>query len=234
MAGIILTVLMAAALAFPRTPATAQTAPKFDGRVLSLGIDSMQISLVRDSLKESIGTLRNEMRVQDGKLTRIYRTDNALFGAHLDTLVSDWPALTARSQRTTSSYISVSADYAAGKVTGWRRQTPDSAVAIANLSNVPPYDAAMFDVLVRTTDFSKDSVVTVQAFSAGHDTVLTLSARYAGADALTIGEATYDAWKIEMDFAGMSSTLWVEPKTRRLLKQIIRLSNNTQILMAVY
>jgi hypothetical protein len=228
-----LAALIVSLFAMPMS-ALAQTHPSFDGRSLSLGLDSMQITLVRDSLKETIGTLSNELSVKGATLTRVYRSNNVLFGTHVDTLVSDWPTLRARSQRTTSTAVSVAADYAGGKVTGWRRQLPGDTVAIANLQNAPPYDAAMFDVLVRATDFTKDSVLTVQAFSAGNDTVLTLSARYAGAERVTLGVSAYDAWKVEMDFAGMSSTMWIEPKSRRLLKQIIRLQPNIHLMMVSF
>lgn len=228
------TLLIAFLLMLGTPSAYAQAGHKFDGRALRLGRDSMRITMVRNDQRDSIGTLWNELSLDGATLKRVYRSENLLFGAHLDTLVSDWPALTARTQRTYSSIIRVSADYRNGGVSGWRWVSVNDTIVIRNLSKAPPYDAAMFDIMLRATDFAKDTTLSIQAFSAGQDTVLTLAAHFAGTERITVGEQSFETWKIEMDFAGMSSALWIEPQTRRLIRQIIRLREGIEMEMVLF
>jgi hypothetical protein len=220
----------------PTTRAQTSTTPAeaFDAKRLVLGTDSMLIFLEHPGGRQPLGTLWDELTAVDGgtRLRRVYRTTNTLFGNHLDTVTSALPRLTPVRHRTQAARIRQNLEFRADSVVGWSEMEGRPRRTIARPSIPGAFDAATFDLLVRSAPLTEKYAVEVRGVLAEPDTVTTLRARVAGSDSVrTEGGQYLPAWVIEMDFAGLPSTMWIEKASRRLLRQTIRLSPEATILM---
>lgn len=221
------------------TSARAQgtVGPEVDGTRLALGTDSLRIILIRQGQEYRLGSLWDELSLvtEAGEqyLRRVYRTTNELFGPHLDTLMATWPGLEGRSQATYSSLIPSRAARVGNSVVGWRGLAGDS-LPIRNLSDAPPWDEALFDLMVRASDLRPDLEISTLAYSVAQDTVHRLNAVVKGREVLRIGTREYSVWRVDMDSSGLSSTMWIDEADRSLRKQVIRLGPGVEMTMVSF
>ena len=212
--------------------ANAQTdrAPRPDGRRLRLTTDSLEVYVVRQGRQQRTGLVVDQLdtvRVNgETVLRRVYRTDDAVLGASLDTLVNALPDLSARSVRTLGARVIEILDWENGQVHGSVDENgkPSRAIEAA----VPAggwYSSAAFDLILRASPLAEGYVVSVPAFS-GQQGAAVLTARVAGSESI----AGYgDTWRVDADFAGMAVTFWISKMSRQLVRQVMRIAPGAEI-----
>lgn len=232
----ILLVLGAAHLAFAAVASGQASAP--DGSRLALGTDSLVIYLVRDDARQRVGRLWDELQRVDvaGRpaLRRVYRTENALFGPNLDTVVSRLPDLKPISLWTSGHQASYEARFREDSIVGRRAIGGGSVQPIARVADKTLYDAGTFDLIVRAAPLAEGWSIELPAYLATQDSVVQLRARVTGSETLRRAAARkppVDVWVVDMDFAGLSSTMWIEKQSRALVRQVIRLRPGISMLM---
>lgn len=226
--------VMVPGLGVAQTP----TSPvELDTTALRPGIDSLAIYLSRNGQLQRLGTLWDELALIDSggasRLRRVYRTTNALFGAHLDTIYSTWPDLKPISRKTDAERTRGSIVFRQDSVVGWTHTPPESRRAIRLRADPALYDGSSFDLLLRAAALRHGAAIAVHGVTGTTDTAVVLRARVTGSDRLaTEWGGSADVWIVEMDFAGLQSTLWIDKRSRALIHQIIRLGPGVAIVMA--
>jgi hypothetical protein len=217
------------------TAAGAQTATP-DVRIdrVATGVDSMQIYLVRNGQPMHVGMLWDALRRVDhagsAALRREYRTENRAFGPEHMVYVYRLPGLTPVSivdHGTSPEVLEFRADSVVGwtTATGQRRQ-----VAVALGPGV--YDGTVFDLMIRAGDLRDGWSLAVPAYLTEVESIVTLSARVTGSERVQVeGGRMTDTWVVQMDFAGLASTLWIDKGTRALARQTIDLMPGVSMLM---
>ncbi len=209
----------------------------FNPRLLQHASDSMSISLVRDGSAVPVGELWDsftDVRSARGPaLRRIYRTLNQAFGPHTETTMVRLPDLSLLSRRTYSQSTSDSIVATGDSLLGWRDAGQGVRVRVARRSEPNVIEGSFFDALIRGGPLSPTYAVQVRAYLSVQDSIATLTARVTGSEAVRQHDGTMtDSWKVDMDFAGLSTTLWIAKKSRALVRQVIRLTPTVQMLMA--
>jgi hypothetical protein len=121
--------------------------------------------------------------------------------------------------------------FTADSVVGWST-TRGRRMNVARVLAPGVYDGTVFDLTVRAGDLRDGYSVSVPAYISEMDSVVTLSARVTGSERVEVeGGRMADAWVVQMDFAGLASTLWIDKRTRALSRQTIELAPGTSMLM---
>lgn len=198
-------------------------------------LDSMRILLVRGTDEREIGMLWDEtslVRAGDGEysLRRVYRSVNEVFGNQLDTMYSTVPGLRPLSHRVTAGLVAESIHYRSDSIVGWIELNGEPRRRIARVADTSLYDGHMFDMLIRRAPLRLDYQLSVPALLAYQDSVAILTATVTGSVAMEVEDGReVDTWVVEMDFAGLASTMWVEKSTRRLARQVIELAPGVSV-----
>ena len=115
---------------------------------------------------------------------------------------------------------------------GWSEAEGRPSRTIKRPATPDVFDAGTFDLLVRSAALSEGYAIEVRGLLADPDTIAILRARVTGSDSVRAeGDRFLSAWVVDMEFAGLASTMWIEKTARRLLRQTIRLSPDATILM---
>ncbi len=129
--------------------------------------------------------------------------------------------------QTTSDSVAAYGD----SLRGWRDTGQGARAAISRLA-LSLIEGSLFDVLIRGAPLSPSYSVRAQAYLSTQDSTATSSAHVTGSQRISQrGGSATDTWRVEMDFAGLSSTLWIDKSTRALVRQIIRLTPSIHMLM---
>jgi hypothetical protein len=215
--------------------ATAQSAqgglaPHPDGRLLRLTTDSLEVYVVRRGQSERTGLIVDRLdtaRVNgEVVLRRVYRTNDAVLGISLDTLIDVLPDLHARSVRTAGTRAIEELDWKGNRVTGTVEQNGKAGRGIDE--RVPEgggYSSASFDVILRASPLTDGYAVAVPAFS-GQEGAAVLTARVVGSEDIS---GYGDTWRVDADFSGMSVSFWISKTSRRLVRQIMRIAPGAEI-----
>lgn len=219
---------IAAVLATACTAAAQTGGPGPDVRFdrVRTGTDSMQIYLVRDGSPMHVGMLWDSLQVidRDGSpaVRREYRTENRAFGPEHGVYVYRLPGLTPVSvadEGTSPEALEFRAD----SVVGWRMERGRRR-EVARALGPGVYDGTVFDLVVRAGDLREGYSVAVPAYVTEMDSIVMLTARVTGAERVEVeGGRMADTWVVQMDFAGLASTLWIDKETRALSRQTIDL-----------
>jgi hypothetical protein len=210
--------------------AQASGAPQPDGRRLRLTTDSLEIYIVRQGKPQRTGLIIDRLdtvRVNgEALLRRVYRTNDAVLGNSLDTLIDALPALSARSVRTLGSRASETLDWQNGRVHGAVEENgkPGRAIDAA----VPAggwYSSASFDLILRASPLAEGYAVSVPAFS-GQQGPAVLTARVVGSEPIS---GYGDTWRVDADFSGMSVTFWISKTSRQLVRQVMRIAPGAEL-----
>jgi hypothetical protein len=228
-------VLIAVLTAHANAHANAQSAqsgraPHPDGRLLRLTTDSLEVYVVRHGQSQRTGLIVDRLdtaRVNgEVVLRRVYRTNDAVLGTSLDTLIDALPDLHARSVRTAGSRAIEELDWKGDRVTGAVEQKGKAERGIDE--RVPEgggYSSASFDVILRASPLAEGYAVAVPAFS-GQEGAAVLTARVVGSEDISgYGET----WRVDADFSGMSVSFWISKTSRRLVRQVMRIAPGAEI-----
>jgi hypothetical protein len=200
-------------------------------------LDSMRILLVRATEERDIGMLWDEVAVVQGAgtrtmLRRVYRTVNTLFGNHLDTVYSTVPDLRPISHKAVAGTALEDVEFRTDSIVGWVHPEGRPRRRLRRRADPAVYDAHSFDLLIRRAPLRDGYKLRVPALLTSQDTIATLTGTVRGsAKVLVENRREVDTWVIDLDFAGLKSTMWVEKTTRRLAKQHIELGANATIVM---
>jgi len=204
--------------------------PHPDGRLLRLTTDSLEVYVVRHGQAQRTGLIVDRLdtaRVNgEVVLRRVYRTDDAVLGFSLDTLIDVLPDLHARSVRTAGSRAIEELDWKADRVTGTVEQQGKAERGIDE--RVPEgggYSFASFDVILRASPLADGYAVAVPAFS-GQEGAAVLTARVVGSEDVS---GYGDTWRVDADFSGMSVSFWISKTSRRLVRQVMRIAPGAEI-----
>ena len=202
-----------------------------------MGVDSLEIHILQGVTAQRVGMLWDELSMVSAEgepaLRRVYRTENSAFGPTLDSTFSRWSNLTPLSHRSDGRQSSVAVSYHADSVLGRRslNGSPERSIRRALTSGI--YDGASFDLLVRAAPLAPKYELTVPGYVSVTDTIARLSARVVGSERIRLADGAEgpEVWRVEMDFAGLASTMWIAKADRRMVRQTIRLTPQLSMLM---
>ena len=214
-------------LSLALTSVTQAQAPAFDVSKLTLGRDSLGITLTQNGQERVLGSAWDELTLgPEDQLRRIYRMENVIFGPLLDTVVLDPGSFRLSARRTVGRVNSDSLAVTHDTVYGWQQvQTgPKQPLALYLPSGV--IDANAFDLAIRVTDWAPGVSKTWQAFLPSQSGIVPLAAYFDGTELVHQRNGQeVAAWRIVGDFAGSPVTFWVDPRTRALVKESLGLSH---------
>jgi hypothetical protein len=203
-----------------------------DGRLLRTGVDSLAIYLVRDGDTTRTGMLWDELAPieLDGRraLRRVYRSEDRILGARLDTIVDELPTLVPIRSRSRSRQGLEFLDFAPDRVRGWMRLVNGDSVPIDVTLAGDVYNSATFDLVLRAAPLRAGWQAEVPAFLPNTRTVALLRAKVGRADRV----GTTLCWRVDAEFTGMPVTFWVDQRSRRLCQQVMHVRPGMQILFA--
>ncbi len=210
--------------------------PSADITRLTLGKDSLAVSLAQGGQERQIGLAWDELALVEGpdvRLWRVYRMENALFGPLLDTVVFELPSLRTFTRRTIGYLNSDSLFVVGDTVRGWqqRRKEPREPVVLY----LPPgtIDANAFDLAIRATDWAPGVTREWQAYLPGQPGFLRMGARFEGMEVVRQRDGReIECWRILGDYAGSPVTFWIDPRDRGMVKQSIGLSRGAVMVLA--
>lgn len=213
-------------LALPAAAAGAQTVPDVRMERVRTTADSMQIYMIRGSDTVHLGMLWDTVQVTEHAgapaVRRVYHTVNRAFGPEHNAYVYRLPGLTPVSTEDLGAEP-YSLEFRADSVVGWMMAS-DRRRKVARAVGPGVYDESVADLLVRASDLREGYAVSFRAYLTPYDSVGTIEARVTGTERVTVeGGRTADTWVVEMDYAGLSTTLWIDQRTRALQRQIIQL-----------
>lgn len=196
----------------------------------------MQILLDRSGQLLPIGELWDELQLVTLRgqrvLRRVYRTRNDLFGPHLDTAYWSFPDFGPIRQQTEARLLAGDVIYRSDSILGWRRIQDSARVSIARARGGVILDAAAFDLVIRAADLAVGLRIELPAYLSSEDRIIDLTATVAADSILPLpAGGSARTWVVDFDFGGLSSTVWVEKDSRRLVRQVIRLAPTAHIVM---
>ena len=220
--------LLAAALACLPKPIPGQStaggpstwaAPAPDGRLLRPGVETLTVYLVREGKRERTAYVIDALHIEataDGD-TLIRRTYEWVGeGARVDTIVDQRATLSPRRY-----YSSVPAGGAhtlswnAGRLVGSVRRL-GATIAIDTTLTSTVFNAATLDLILRASPLAPGYSVEVPSFIAELG-IVPIRARVTATDTVPNEGVLY---RVQANFAGLPVTFWIDPVTRRLVRQV--------------
>jgi hypothetical protein len=205
--------------------------PKPDGRRLQLGTDSLVVFVVRQRRQEQSGTIvdvLDTIRVNgEVRLQRVYRRTDVVLGDGVDTLVDHFPDLAPRNVQSRSDGGGTELlTWRGGRLTGTVEQTGKTKRSIDTAVAPSLYSSSSFDLILRASPLAEGYEIAVSTYSARRGATI-LTAKVVGAEVVP---GFGDTWRVDANFAGLSVTFWIAKTSRRLIRQVIRVSPETELL----
>lgn len=207
--------------------------PQPDGRRLQLGLDSLEVFVIRQGQQQRTGIVLDRLdtvRVNgEVRLRRVYRRVDLILGSGVDTLIDHFPDLAPRSVHSFSEGGGTETlVWRAGRVTGGVEHPGKTKRSIDTTAGPSVYSSASFDLILRTSPLADGYEVVVPAYS-GRQGAKTLTAKVVASEVLS---GFGDTWRVEANFAGLSVTYWIAKSSRRLIRQVIRAAPQTELVVA--
>jgi hypothetical protein len=208
--------------------------PRPDGRRLHLGTDSLEVFLVRQRQWQRTGTIVDRLdtiRVdRELRLQRVYRRTDAVLGNGVDTLIDHFPDLAPRSVQSRSDGGGTELlVWSAGRLTGTLEQPGKTQQSIDTTAAPSLYSSASFDLILRASPLAEGYEIAVSAYSARRGATM-LTGKVIGAEVLA---GLGDTWRVDANFGGISVTFWIAKTSRRLIREIVRVSPEIEFVFAV-
>jgi hypothetical protein len=202
-----------------------------DPRRLQLTTDSLEIYVIRQGDRQRTGTIVDALdtvRVNgELRLRRIYGRTDAVLGNGVDTLVDGYADLRLRLVDSRSDGGGVEhTEWRNGRVVGVVEQGGNTTRQVDTAAASGVYSSASFDLILRAAPLAQGYTLTIPAFS-GRQGAKTLSAKVAATEMLPgIGET----WRVEADVGGRAVTFWISKGSRRLVRQLVRVTPGIEVL----
>lgn len=222
---------LAAALLTSTAHAQSKPVAGLNPRLLRLTTDSLQIYIVREGQRHNTGAIVDALdtvRVNgELRLQRIYTRADRVLGNGVDTLVDAFADLRLRFVDSRSDEGGVEhVEWRDGRVVGTVEQPGKATRQVDTAAASGVYSSASFDLILRAAPLAKGYELTIPAFS-GRQGAKTLSAKVTASETLP-GLAT--TWRVEADFGGRAVTFWIAKDSRRVVRQLVRVSPRLDIL----
>jgi hypothetical protein len=91
------------------------------------------------------------------------------------------------------------------------------------------YDGSSFDLLLRAIELTSGDTIAVKAFVLPDSAVTSLRADVLERSEVVIAGKTFDVWEVQMDFAGLPATFWIDAESRSVVKQLIDLGQDIRV-----
>lgn len=223
------------ALVVTATAAGAQQAPDVRMERMRITADSMQIYMIHRGDTVHVGMLWDSLQVTEHAgaptLRRTYHTVNQAFGPAHQVYVYRLPGLTPISTADLGD-TPQELEFRADSVVGWETTPRGRRRDVARALGPGVYDESVMDLLVRAGDLREGYHVSFRAYLSPFDSVGTITARVTGTEQVPVeGGRMADTWVVEMDYAGLSTTLWIDRRTRALQRQVIRMTPDVSMWM---
>jgi hypothetical protein len=207
--------------------------PNPDARLLQLGTASLEVFVVRQGQQQRTGTIVDRLdtiRVNgEVRLQRVYRRTDVILGNGVDTLVDHFPDLAPRSVQSRSDGGGTELlAWSAGRLTGTVEQPGKTKRSIDTTAAPSLYSSASFDLILRASPLAEGYEIAVPAYS-GRKGATILTAKVIAAEVLP---GFGDTWRVDANFAGLSVTFWIAKSSRRLIRQVIRVTPETELVFA--
>ncbi|MEP6571763.1 MAG: hypothetical protein ABJD11_03675 [Gemmatimonadota bacterium] len=217
--------------------ATARVSAQQSFEPLAPRVDSMRMTLQRATEMRDIGMQWDETRIialPGGRvaLQRVYRANNSMAGEELDTVVSSVPDLRPMSHHSSGGFLTESLEIGGDTIAGWAETQGQGRRIVHMPIDSLTYDAHTFDLLVRRAPLADNYTFTVQGFLSPDRPPKTLRATVTGSASIPVEAGReVETWVVEVDFGGLSTTLWVEKRGRRLARQTIELGPGVKMVL---
>ena len=201
-----------------------------DPHRLTFGMDSLDIFVLSGGVERRVGRLWDEVhRVEIAGASfvrRVYRTENSLFGPTLDSTYFTWPGLRPHAHTSKGTTSAVTVEYRGDSVVGHRSEAPGARLPIARRLQPTVVDAASVELRLRSSSLSIGVRLSEAVYLAAQDSVATVVATVTGQERWrsSLTGQVVDLWVIQMDFAGLSSTLWIDTTSHALVREAVRLT----------
>lgn len=217
---LLLASLLAVAPLGAQSPSSPPPAP--DGRLLRESTDTLAMYLVQGTDTSEIGMAIDRLSrvTRDGRtlLLRVYRTQSAILGNGVDSLVDDAATLAPVRQASRGSSGIMQVEFGDGRARGLLRlPTGDSVVVDAALPAVV-YQASSFDLVLRASPLDDGWRAEVPSWLTTSRAVSGMRAEVRGMEVV----AGRECWRVEAEFTGMSVAFWIDRETRALCQQEMR------------
>jgi hypothetical protein len=224
-------VVFAIALLTRATHAQSKPVAGLNPRLLQLTTDSLEIYLIRQAERQRTGTIVDALdtiRVNgELRLQRIYRRTDVVLGNGVDTLVDAYADLKLRLVDSRSEGGGVErTEWRNGRVVGVVEQSGNTARQVDTAAASGVYSSSSFDLILRAAPLAQGYALTIPAFS-GRQGAKILSAKVAASETLPQLGAT---WRLEADVGGRSATFWISKDSRRLVRQLVRVTPSVEVL----
>ena len=224
--------LLAVALVASTIQAQARSVAGVDPTLLRLATDSLEVYIVNHGDRYRSGTIVDALdtvRVNgELRLLRVYRRTDVALGNGVDTLVDAFADLTLRIVDSRSDGGGVEhVEWQNGRIVGTVEQSgkPTRKVNFAAPGGV--YSSASFDLILEGAPLADGYTVSISAFS-GRQGSKAMSAKVAGSENLPHFGAT---WRVEVDLGGRTATFWITKDSRRLVRQLVHVGPEVEILI---
>lgn len=200
-------------------PLAAQRVP-VDSRRLMLRADTFYIYnfLGRDT---AYGGLAVDVLLSDGhSLTRIFDEQNAIFGRRVDTTVMRLDDLAPLSHVVVRRRAVTRLVYDDSVVRGWQVDVVRESTAVRVPLATPVYDAAGYDLVVRSAELAVGRRFELYLLDTGDRTVRLTRGAVIGSE-IVDGE---DCWLLLADFDPVPVRYWIDKATRALRRRELVLS----------
>jgi hypothetical protein len=221
--------LAVAALALSASSGLAQrTAPMPDYTTLRLGVDTLEVHVVRSGERRRTGVIVDAIdTVRSGgelRLVRAYRTIDLVLGTSLDTIIDEAARLVPRYSSRSSGRSSDALTWSNGRITGFVAEVGEPRRSIDEGGADSVFNGASVDLILRASPLADGYVVTIPTFS-GAQGLTAVKARVAGSESV----GGIDAWRVDANFADLPVTLWIDKVSRRLIRQVMRPADDVEI-----
>ena len=186
---------------------------------LRVGVDSFSVYSIGHGDTTRIGWARDELRSDGVRLTRIYSQADTIFGAFVDTIVSDARDLRPLWHSMHSSWVHAYLQYSKVCVTGWVRLPKRDSSTIQVRLTAPVDDPAMFDVIARASELRDNLLIEGTGFDLETRKVRPFKGR------VTHSETQHgqESWVFRGYNGDLMVTFWIDKRTRALRRSLMRL-----------
>lgn len=209
----------------------------FNLSVLAMRTDSMRISVIQGSDTTPVGQLWDRLDRfvgADGSalVRRVYRTENQLFGPHLDTAIAFDGSLRPIYKRTYSTIGADSLAFHDSVVVGWAMDSDHQRVRLRRQLPANVYDPSALDLILRSSDLDEDRVIIVPVYLASSDSVIAVRAHVSRVEDVAQRDGkVVSTWRIDVQFGDLRSRMWIDRESRALVQQAITLGPTAAMYM---
>jgi hypothetical protein len=209
----------------------AQEAISLDGRRLRLGVDSLEVFLVRGADTTRTGMIRDRLEMfhspEGPLLRRIYTTADQVLGAGVDSITDRLPTLAPVRHRGPGPKFVQTLDFVPGRVTGSVAEAGKPAVPVNYPVPATVYNASTLDLVLRSADLREGWRAEVPIALALMESVARMPAAVVGVESVD----GHPCWRVDANYFGMKVSFYIDQTTRQLRRQVMQIGPDEYLLL---